>query len=201
MKHSEKTNIIRNNIEYLLESRGETQVSLSGGSGINRTTIYKILEGKVINIQDKTLKKVANFFGVSYSEIQNTNLRSKDQEDTLVSLDGNMNPIAVPILSDAVILSTINKKIGRLIIASPITYFFGDGPNVIGITLTNGISGYYEKGDVIIIKRGVAIKDVSLLVLTRNKSLKVIEGQQLLMDGEELIGSIIEERYGSQQKI
>lgn len=53
--------IIKENIHYLLMSRKETHVSLSEGAGVNRTTIYNILEGKVVRVQDNTLRKVAGF--------------------------------------------------------------------------------------------------------------------------------------------
>nr|WP_238526183.1 helix-turn-helix transcriptional regulator [Candidatus Hamiltonella defensa] len=46
-----------------MRSRGETKASFSERSGITRTTIYKILEGKVNKVQETTLHKIASFFG------------------------------------------------------------------------------------------------------------------------------------------
>lgn len=45
-----KINIIKN-IEYLMRTRGETKASFSNRSGLTRTTLYKILDGRVNNVQ------------------------------------------------------------------------------------------------------------------------------------------------------
>ncbi|MEN3263095.1 helix-turn-helix transcriptional regulator [Sodalis endosymbiont of Spalangia cameroni] len=190
--------IIKENIHYLLMSRKETHVSLSEGAGVNRTTIYNILEGKVVRVQDNTLRKVAGFFGVSFSEIQTTNLREKELSNSFVSLEGNMNPVAVPVVSDTTILSAINAKIGRLVVSSPITYYFGQGANIIGIFLTKGIKGYYNKGDTVIVKRWESSNNANVLFITPQKKLRVVDGGRVPYVSDELVGTIIEERYGSQ---
>lgn len=195
------TEIIKKNINYLLSSRKETQVSLSDGAGVNRTTIYKILEGRVERVQENTLRKVAGFFGVTFKEIQSVDLQEKELSNRLVTIDGNMNPLAVPIIKDTTILSAVNAKIGRLVMSSPITYFFGEGPNVVGILLTKEIKGYYNKGDVIIVRRESIIHEANVLVVTPSKTLKVIEGSSPHLVAEDVVGTIIEERYGSEYKI
>lgn len=187
--------ILRSNIDYLLERQNENKVSLSDGSGVNRTTIYKILEGKVVRVQESTLRKFADFFGVSFSEIQSVDLREKDQADNRLSLDGNKNPIAIPVINDTTILSSLNAKIGRMIVASPVTYYFGEGSNIIGVLLTDNIAGYYEKGDLIIIKRHERLSGCNLLALAVDKKLCVVGSGRALPDGVEIIGTILEERY------
>ncbi|HGJ5863950.1 MAG TPA: helix-turn-helix domain-containing protein [Arsenophonus nasoniae] len=195
MANVSKIEMIRNNIQYLLKSKNENQVSLSDRAGINRTTIYNILEGKVSSVQEKTLKKVSDFFGVSYSEIQNVDLCKRDMENNTMSLDGNMNPIAVPLINESLIFSSLNKKIGRIILGSPLTYYFGSEPNVIGIILSSNIENYYSAGDILIVKRGDIIEDLLLLFLSSKKKLKIINDRININDKDTFIGSILEERY------
>lgn len=195
MANVSKIEMIRNNIQYLLKSKNENQVSLSDRAGINRTTIYNILEGKVSSVQEKTLKKVSDFFGVSYSEIQNVDLCKRDMENSTMSLDGNMNPIAVPLINESLIFSSLNKKIGRIILGSPLTYYFGSEPNVIGIILSSNIENYYSAGDILIVKRGDIIEDLFLLFLSSKKKLKIINDRNNINDNDTFIGSILEERY------
>lgn len=195
MANVSKIEMIRNNIQYLLKSKNENQVSLSDRAGINRTTIYNILEGKVSSVQEKTLKKVSDFFGVSYSEIQNVDLCKRDMENNTMSLDGNMNPIAVPLINESLIFSSLNKKIGRIILGSPLTYYFGSEPNVIGIILSSNIENYYSAGDILIVKRGDVIEDLLLLFLSSKKKLKIINDRKNINDKDTFVGSILEERY------
>lgn len=68
-----KENII-NNIEYLIKSRGETKASFANRTGVTRATLYKILEGKVSNVQHSTITRIADFFGVSCEVIENSDL-------------------------------------------------------------------------------------------------------------------------------
>lgn len=192
MKNS---NFLKNNINYLLKSRKETQASLSEGAGINRTTIYNILEGRVERVQSSTLRKVAGFFGVSFEEIQTINLKDKEATDTLVSVDGNMNPVAVPIVDDTTIISSMNAKIGSMVVTSPLTYYFGQGPNIVAIRLTKSIKGYYEKGNVIIVQRGVNDSSCNLLVVSPGALLCVMEKNRNISLRYKLIGMILEERY------
>jgi transcriptional regulator with XRE-family HTH domain len=193
-----KTDIIRKNIDYLLKVNNESKISLSDGSGVNRTTIYNILEGKVVKVQENTLRKVAFFFGVSFYEIQSVDLTERDHANSNVSVDGNMNPIAVPIINDTTILSSMNAKIGRMIVTAPVTYYFGEGPNVIAVLLTRGIEGYYNKGDTVIVRRWDKVNRGNVLVLSPQKKLRVVERGKHPSVSDEIIGTIIEERYGSQ---
>src|SRR5471030_2940932 len=94
----EKTERLKSNIKYLIKSRGETQLSLCSASGLTRTTIYNILEGRVVNVQQSTIRKISDFFGVSYNEIETIDLEEKETIESSISLQGNMNPAAVPII-------------------------------------------------------------------------------------------------------
>lgn len=190
-----KIEMIRCNIKYLLKSKNQNQVSLSDKAGINRTTVYNILEGKVLSVQEKTLKKVSDFFGVSYSEIQDVDLCKRDMENSTMSLDGNMNPIAVPLINESLISSSLNKKIGRMILGSHLTYYFGSEPNVIGIILSSNIENYYSAGDILIVKRQDVIENLLLLFLSSKKKLKIINDRNNINDKDIFVGSILEERY------
>lgn len=192
----DKNAILRSNIDYLLESNNESKVSLSDGAGVNRTTLYNILEGKVVRVQESTLRKFADFFGVSFTEIQTIDLREKAQSDNKMSLDGNKNPIAIPIINDTTVLSSLKAKVGKMIVSSPVTYYFGEGANIIGVFLTQGIPGYYDKGDLIIIKRFERMESCNALAITTEGKLFVAAKHSTLPKKYEFIGSILEERYG-----
>ncbi len=68
---------MNSNIKYLIKSRGETQLSLCNAAGLTRTTIYNILEGKVVNVQQSTPQD-SDFFGVSYEEIETIDFEAKE---------------------------------------------------------------------------------------------------------------------------
>lgn len=78
----ERTEYLKSNIKYLIKSRGETQLSLCNAAGLTRTTIYNILEGKVVNVQQSTIRKISDFFGVSYEEIETLDFEEKEIIDS-----------------------------------------------------------------------------------------------------------------------
>ena len=53
MHRRERNEHLKSNIRYLIKSRGETQLSLCNASGLTRTTIYNILEGRVTNVHEE----------------------------------------------------------------------------------------------------------------------------------------------------
>lgn len=104
MHKKEKTEKLKRNVKYLIESRGETRMSLCNSSGLTRTTIYNILEGRVVNVQQSTIRKISDFFGVSYKEIETVDFQEKEIIESTVSLHGNMNPAAVPVIRETYLL-------------------------------------------------------------------------------------------------
>lgn len=112
-----------------------------------------------------------------------------------MSLDGNKNPIAIPVINDSEILSTLDSRIGKLIVTFPVTYYFGDEVNVVGVLLTRDINGFNDKGDLIIVKRQGMIKGSDTLILKMNGELTLIHTEQSLPDNSKIIGSVLEERY------
>ncbi|QBY46393.1 helix-turn-helix domain-containing protein [Arsenophonus nasoniae] len=73
-----KENII-NNTKYLLKSREENRLSFSEKTGITRSTVYKLLDGKITKSQETTIERIANFFGVSVKMLESVNI--EDLED------------------------------------------------------------------------------------------------------------------------
>ncbi|MCP1482949.1 transcriptional regulator with XRE-family HTH domain [Pseudomonas chlororaphis] len=187
---------MKSNIKYLIKSRGETQLSLCNASGLTRTTIYNILEGKVSNVQQSTIRKISDFFGVSYEEIETVDFEEKEIIDSSISPQGNMNPAAVPILRESLLMINMDKRIGELAILHPLTYYFGASYNLIAVLLENGIKGLYEAGDLLIIQKGTSTDDKEKLVYDRQtKKLFIINEPCSDSDRVLVVGDIIEERF------
>ncbi|WP_324728190.1 helix-turn-helix transcriptional regulator [Pseudomonas chlororaphis] len=196
MHRRERTEYLKSNIKYLIKSRGETQLSLCNASGLTRTTIYNILEGKVSNVQQSTIRKISDFFGVSYEEIETVDFEEKEIIDSSISPQGNMNPAAVPILKESLLMINMDKRIGELAILHPLTYYFGASYNLIAVLLENEIKGMYEAGDLLIIQKGVSSDDKEKLVYDRQaRKLFIINEPCSESDRVLVVGDIIEERF------
>jgi Helix-turn-helix. len=196
MHRRERTEYLKSNIKYLIKSRGETQLSLCNASGLTRTTIYNILEGKVSNVQQSTIRKISDFFGVSYEEIETVDFEEKEIIDSSISPQGNMNPAAVPILKESLLMINMDKRIGELAILHPLTYYFGASYNLIAVLLENEIKGLYEAGDLLIIQKGTSTDDKEKLVYDRQtKKLFIINEPCSDSDRVLVVGDIIEERF------
>ncbi|QQX57854.1 helix-turn-helix transcriptional regulator [Pseudomonas chlororaphis] len=196
MHRRERTEYLKSNIKYLIKSRGETQLSLCNASGLTRTTIYNILEGKVSNVQQSTIRKISDFFGVSYEEIETVDFEEKEIIDSSISPQGNMNPAAVPILKESLLMINMDKRIGELAILHPLTYYFGASYNLIAVLLENEIKGMYEAGDLLIIQKGVSSDDKEKLVYDRQaRKLFIINEPCSDSDRVLVVGDIVEERF------
>ncbi|WDG76160.1 helix-turn-helix transcriptional regulator [Pseudomonas chlororaphis] len=196
MHRRERTEYLKSNIKYLIKSRGETQLSLCNASGLTRTTIYNILEGKVSNVQQSTIRKISDFFGVSYEEIETVDFEEKEIIDSSISPQGNMNPAAVPILKESLLMINMDKRIGELAILYPLTYYFGASYNLIAVLLENEINGLYGVGDLLIIQKGTSTDDKEKLVYDRQtKKLFIINEPCSDSDRVFVVGDIIEERF------
>ncbi|SDV06781.1 helix-turn-helix transcriptional regulator [Pseudomonas mucidolens] len=195
MYKKEKTENLKNNIKYLIKSRGETQLSLCIASGLTRTTIYNILEGRVVNVQQSTIRKISDFFGVSYREIETVDFEEKETIESSVSLLGNMNPAAVPIIRESLLIQSLDKRIGELATIYPLTYYFGSASNVIGVLLESDVGGVNGPGDLLIVKKGILNSDKEKLVYDKvTKKLSVTNGPSC-DDVICVVGDILEERF------
>lgn len=192
----EKTERLKSNIKYLIKSRGETQLSLCNASGLTRTTIYNILEGRVVNVQQSTIRKISDFFGVSYKEIETIDFEEKEIIDCSISLQGNMNPAAVPIIKESLLVQSLGKRIGELVVTHPLTYYFGTACNLIGVLLENEIGGENESGDLLIVKKGLSSGDKEKLVYdSLTKRLFITSEPCCCSDVLLVIGEVVEERF------
>jgi transcriptional regulator with XRE-family HTH domain len=196
MYKREKSETLKNNIRYLIKSRGETQLSLCNSSGLTRTTIYNILEGRVVNVQQSTIRKISDFFGVSYKEIESVDFEEKEIIESNVSLQGNMNPAAVPIIKESSLIQSLDKRIGELATICPLTYYFGAACNLIGVLLESEISGAYESNDLLIVKKGMSYGDGEKLMYDKKTKKLFISNERCLeSDDVYIVGEVIEERF------
>lgn len=196
MYKKEKAEILKNNVKYLIKSRGETQISLCNSSGLTRTTIYNILEGRVVNVQQTTIRKISDFFGVSYKEIESVDFEEREIIESSVSLHGNMNPAAVPVIKESQILHCLNKKIGELVTVCPLTYYFGSASNLIGVLLENDIEGAYESGDLLVVRKGDLSSAAEKLIWKQStKQFQIVTGYLSSSDATLVIGEVVEERF------
>ena len=196
MHRKEKNKNLKSNIRYLIKSRGETQVSLCVASGLTRTTIYNILEGKVSNVQHSTVRKISNFFGVSYEEIERVDFEEKETLERSASIEGNMNPAAVPVLKEGQLISCLDKPIGELVTRFPLTYYFGSAHNMVAVILEYRRYASYGAGDVLIVHKGCVNRVGDHLAYdTGTLRLSIVDGQSIESSGLCVIGYIVEERF------
>jgi transcriptional regulator with XRE-family HTH domain len=195
MQTKEKSEQIRDNIRYLIKSRGETQLSLCLSSGLTRSTIYKILDGRVTNVQQSTVRKISDFFGVSYTEIETIDFEEKETIGNTLSLHGNVNPAAVPIIKERALLKNLDKRIGELCTTHALTYYFGAARDLIGVLIETEIEGMNEPGDLLIVKKGTAHPQAETLIYdARTRRLHIKSMPFIDSDHICVIGEVIEER-------
>ena len=60
---------MKNRLKELREERGISQEKLAEMSGISRTTLSKIENNEEVNVNTRTIAKLADVFGVKPSEI------------------------------------------------------------------------------------------------------------------------------------
>ncbi|MDL4912672.1 MAG: helix-turn-helix domain-containing protein [Enterobacterales bacterium endosymbiont of Blomia tropicalis] len=193
-----KENII-NNIEYLIKSRGETKASFANRTGVTRATLYKILEGKVSNVQHSTIIRIADFFGVSCEIIENSDLRHIELIEKTLSPEGDKNPAAIPVVPQTEFISRLENRIGYLVTQYPLTWYFGEVSNVIALRVEKNIGNTFRVGDMLIIKRKTPPKKKQLaLFFSEEKGfffrLNSDSVSYMTLAGELLIGTVVEER-------
>jgi transcriptional regulator with XRE-family HTH domain len=193
-----KENII-NNIEYLLKSRGESKTSFANRTGVTRAALYKILDGKVGNVQQSTITRIADFFGVSCEIIENSNLEKIEIIERTLSPEGDKNPAAIPVIPQSEIISNLESRIGHLVTRYPLTWYFGDISNMIALWVENNIGDIFLPGDMLIIKRKALPGNKQLaLFFSKENGVYFRRNNEPIRLGyfheDLLIGSIVEER-------
>lgn len=185
-----KENIIKNTA-HLIKSREETKFSFSERSGITRSTIYKILNGEVKNVQKSTVEKIANFFGVSVKLLEEADISLIEASEK--NFDKNANPLSIPILNESQVWHLYNREISKLITEHPITYCYTIENNIIAIRLEKEKEPFFNNGEIIIVRRYFKGRDEELLVALNDKNIEI---KKTLQPTDELVGHIIEERSG-----
>lgn len=171
-------------------------MSLCNSSGLTRSTIYNILEGRVVKVQQSTIRKISDFFGVSYTEIETVDLQEKETIDSDISQQGNMNPVAVPIITESLLIQSMGKRIGELAVSHPLTYYFGVACNLIGVLLENEITGMNDAGDLLIVRKGLSSgSGEHLLYDEKTKKLFITSESYLRLGAVRVIGEVLEERF------
>ncbi|MGJ0628174.1 helix-turn-helix domain-containing protein [Xenorhabdus bovienii] len=193
-----KTNII-SNIEYMMRKNGENKSSLAMRSGVTRTTLYKILDGQINRVQHSTITRIADFFGVRCDVIEHCDLEELDRIDNMLSVEGNKNPSAIPLIPQSDVLSNMDSRIGQLIMKYPVIWAFEEGVNLIGLTVESDIDKTFFPGDTLIIKRyATPVKNQPSLIYTPERGFHLHDLSSCTKKypavKEKLIGTIIEER-------
>ena len=193
-----KDNII-NNIDYIIKSRGETKVSFSHRTGVTRATLYKILEGKVNNVQRSTITRIADFFGVSCEVIENYDLAHIETVERTLSPDGDKNPAAIPVIPQSAFLASSESRIGQLVTQYPVTWYFGDTSNTVALQVENNINNMFFPEDILIIKRNAlpSKKQLALVYSPQKEIFLTSHGDPATFDAEQdsiVLGAVIEER-------
>ncbi|AVJ19222.1 helix-turn-helix transcriptional regulator [Serratia sp. JUb9] len=198
---AEKSSLLRANLEHLLRSKGETQVSVSESTGLNRTTIFKILDGRVASVQKQTLRKISDFFGVTMYELQHVDIATAEKIDASISVHGNMNAAALPIIPLTSLIEQINagRSVGELTLSWPLTYYYGHGPNLIAVAMDKNPPVRYRCGDMLIIRKGI-YKSTNLKLLFKSNAGFFTDALACVDEvdaGVIVLGDILEERYGN----
>lgn len=192
---SEQLDMLRDNIQFGLNKSKETKASLSRKTGVTRSTIYKILDGKVERVQTSTVERIANFFGTTCHIIQNESLEDLLSEIPAVSIYGNKNPIAVPILSEMEFVQKSQYYIGDLVTDYPLTYHFSEGSNIVAIRVGQALSNYFTQGNLLIVDRSNRNEKEWSKLIVRDGVLHSIPPSTSLLEGDLFFGLIHEERF------
>ncbi|ELE9247888.1 helix-turn-helix transcriptional regulator [Enterobacter kobei] len=190
MSHTSKTNKnIINNTNYLFKKSEESKLSFSERSGVTRSTIYKILNGEIQNIQRSTVEKIANFFGVSVKLLEDFDIASIDYAGEISQ--GNNNPISVPVIQESETSESFKKTISQLIANHRTTYCYTEEKNIICIQLSEDKKPFYSKGELIFIKRHFKGTENEPLAILKDGKVTITEE---IKPDDVLIGYVIEER-------
>lgn len=188
---------IKKNVDFAIRQRGDSKTSFSENSGVTRTTIYNILNNNVDKIHESTIEKIASYLEINVYSLKNEDLEEKNIRSHLISIDGNKNPVAVPIMNEVEFVRNIHKFIGEMILNYPITYHFSDGHDLVAVRVEECLSKRYTKGNILLINRTpkLTINDHrDKLILQSGLVLNVLPSSYIMDEKERLLGVVIEER-------
>lgn len=71
---------VRTNIDFLLRQRKMTSNGLAQATGIPQPSIYRVMTGITAEARSSTLKPIADFFGMTVSDLREKDLCNPDTE-------------------------------------------------------------------------------------------------------------------------
>jgi DNA-binding Xre family transcriptional regulator len=195
--NAQRNSNIAKNIIFLIEEHAETKTSFSQKTGLTRATIYKILEGKVSHVQQSTVTRISDFFGISCETIENTDLGKMKQMEETLAFNGNKNPIALPIIPATCLRNTLSKTVGQLVQIFDTTWYFSSGGNFIALLIDAEVGETFDVGTLLIVNRSPFKRSLlPSLFLDNNNTLKIREtsSEENNCDNQEVwLGVLIEE--------
>ncbi|MFA0053689.1 hypothetical protein, partial [Vibrio echinoideorum] len=190
---------IRKNIEFSLKKESSTVVDLSNGTDLSRGAIHKILSGERSRVHPKTLQKISRFFGTSCHILENFDLEEMSYRNNLVSVQGNKNPIAIPILTEHELIACKTRFIGDLILNFPIFYHFSSGANIIGLIVGEMLSVRFSRGCILIVERHEGVIEGEANIILREGILVISD---IVEPKDYIVGQATEELiYEKKSKI
>ncbi len=164
---------IRKNIKFSLKQENSTIVDLAKGTDLSRGALHKILSGERSRVHPQTLQKISNFFGTSCHILENFDLEEMSYRNNLISVQGNKNPIAIPVLTEHELIACKTRYIGDLILNFPHFYHFSSGSNIIGLIVGEMLCDRFTKGSLLIIERHSAIMAETTNLILREDQLVI----------------------------
>lgn len=70
----------RTNIQYLIDKRNMTRNALAIATGIPQPSIHRLMKGDTAEPRCSTLKPIAEYFGMTVSDLRETDLLNPDAE-------------------------------------------------------------------------------------------------------------------------
>lgn len=89
---SNTESLLRKNLEWLIAKRKTNPHELQRVTGVPQPTIHRILTGESTDPRTKTLQPLAEFFGVSVSELRDRELSSAQSDGKPQHFDENVKP-------------------------------------------------------------------------------------------------------------
>jgi transcriptional regulator with XRE-family HTH domain len=137
--------IISEKLRNLMEKRGESEISISHGTGISQSAVNRIKNGLVCPSLFQTIK-ITDYFNITLQEFINENKIANKENDEKY----------IPVINSSDLIKNGEKNIEGFAILDNTTYV-----NVIGFKFDNSFSCKLLNKDAIIIARSITINSVT----------------------------------------
>lgn len=193
------TTLIKN-LDHLIYSKRTNATKLQEDIGVPQTTTSRILNGTTTNPSDRTLKRYADYFGVTVADLRYSDLTNEDNKKLLAPIV-NSNTVQI-------------KKGGRELISIPIysvVFCCGDGNKDFGF---EEIKGYRDFEEDFFIKAGIRPDEFKLVcavndsmapyindkdevgIILSDKELRDGQVYAILLDGDRMFKQVFLEGGG-----